>query len=327
VKAAKKLNFLLGRGCSLWNSVTTAPGNWFRLLVLLVVWPTAELRADAVEFELITVAPGVYLHPGRHEDMDAANRGDIANIGFIVGGQSVLVIDPGGSPAVARHLREAIRTVTDLPVSHVVLTHIHPDHVLGSGVFDDSGQMIAHENYPRSLAQRGDFYLERFNFLFGSDAPALPVPDVLVDSAMEVDLGNRRVVITAHPTAHTDNDLSVYDINSGTLWASDLVFAGRVPVLDGSLKGWIEVTENFLAGSAKTVIPGHGKPGTLQSTIAPQLRYLRKILDQTREHVSNDARLTTAVETVAKDEENQWLLFSLYHKGNVTRAFTELEWE
>ena len=46
-------------------------------------------------------------------------------------------------------------------------------------------------------------------------------------------------MIEAQPAAHTDNDLTVFDRNSGTLWTGDLVFLDHIPVLDGSLKGWL----------------------------------------------------------------------------------------
>ena len=58
------------------------------------------------------VADGVFVHQGRHALADAANRGDLANIGFVVGEQAVAVIDAGGSRAVGEALYAAIRART-----------------------------------------------------------------------------------------------------------------------------------------------------------------------------------------------------------------------
>ncbi|MGN6704151.1 MAG: MBL fold metallo-hydrolase, partial [Burkholderiaceae bacterium] len=78
------------------------------------------------------IAPGVFVHEGEQAETSAANRGDIANIGFVVGKRCVAVIDTGGSAAIGAALREAVRSRTGLPVCYVINTHMHPDHVFGN---------------------------------------------------------------------------------------------------------------------------------------------------------------------------------------------------
>src|SRR5271169_2619965 len=70
---------------------------------------------DLRDFQVLNPAPGVYVHYGAQADMTAANAGDIANLGFVVGTRCVAVIDTGGSYAVGRALHGAIRRVTALP--------------------------------------------------------------------------------------------------------------------------------------------------------------------------------------------------------------------
>ena len=83
-------------------------------------------------------------------------------------------------------------------------------------------------------------------------------PTLLVVDRAELDLGGRRLMLEAHPTAHTDNDVSVFDQASGTLWLADLLFMERIPVIDGSLLGWLEVLETVQGWPAQRVVPGHG---------------------------------------------------------------------
>jgi glyoxylase-like metal-dependent hydrolase (beta-lactamase superfamily II) len=62
----------------------------------------------------------------------------------------------------------------------------------------------------------------------------------------------------AWPTAHSDNDLTVLDEQTGTLFAGDLVFLTHVPVLNGSIRGWLTVIDELGAISAQRAVPGHG---------------------------------------------------------------------
>ncbi|TXK95737.1 hypothetical protein BMR07_17770 [Methylococcaceae bacterium CS1] len=66
------------------------------------------------------------------------------------------------------------------------------------------------------------------------------------------------LILKAHPTAHTDNDLSVFDKKTNTMWLSDLLFIGHLPVLDGSLQGWLQEIRKLEKRQFDVVIPGHG---------------------------------------------------------------------
>ena len=298
------------------------------LLSALVPGYFPEVMADELELEFVEAAPGIYLHVGKHRAISVENLDDIANIGFIIGTDSVAVIDPGGSPRAGRAMRAAIHAITDLPISHVILTHAHPDHIFGAGVFADVKQRVAHRNFTRAITQRGNFYLDRYKPLFAeSDQPLALQPTVTVTDELRIELGGRTLLLRAHETAHTDHDLSVFDISTRTLWASDLIFAQRIPSLDGSLTGWLKVMDDLAGLQADLVIPGHGLPGPWPTVVPPQRRYLTRLLRETRLFIAQNKRLADAIESVAVAERGHWRLFSDHHPGNVTRAFTELEWE
>lgn len=296
--------------------------------VAAILLATLDHAAAETRLEFEEISPGIYLHVGRHEDMSTANLGDIANIGFIVGNDSVAVIDPGGSPQIGAAMRKAIRETTDLPVSHVILTHGHPDHIFGGSAFADVERVVAHRNFTRWLVQRGDFYRQRYAGLFGdSDTPLTLRPTLEVDGLLRIDLGGRLLEVRAHRSAHTDNDLSIFDTRSGVLWASDLLFSERIPSLDGSLRGWLEVMDELANLPSTLVVPGHGRPGPWKTISEPQQRYLNALLRETRNFVARNRRLSEAVDTVAAAEAEKWLLAEIHHPGNVARAYAELEWE
>src|SRR5919197_6673711 len=91
--------------------------------------------ARAAAFATREIAPGIHVRRGVDEEATPGNADAIANAGFVVGQESVLVFDPGGSLADGAALRAAVRAATHLPIRHVVMSHAHPDHIFGAGAF------------------------------------------------------------------------------------------------------------------------------------------------------------------------------------------------
>jgi quinoprotein relay system zinc metallohydrolase 2 len=277
------------------------------------------------------VAPGIYLHISAHHWPDRDNHGEIANIGFIVGERCVAVIDSGGSPQQGAALRNTIKQVTAKPVCYLINTHVHPDHIYGNIAFKEPGvQFVGHHKLARAMATRGDHYLGRAAELLDiqvNQDNIIP-PDIEVKDTMTLNLGNRELLLTAHPSAHTDNDLSVYDKSTDTMWLADLLFLEHIPVIDGSIKGWLGEMERLEKNHYKLVVPGHGHlvrdwPTSLQ----PQKAYLTGLATEVRAMIKQGKTLEQAVNSVGLPAKKNWQLYEQFHRKNVTIAFAELEWE
>jgi quinoprotein relay system zinc metallohydrolase 2 len=286
--------------------------------------------ASRIEPRFEQVAGGIFIRTGLDEDATAANADAIANVGFIVGRKSVATMDAGGSLEDGKRLRAAIRSHTSLPISHVILSHAHPDHVFGAAAFvQDKPQFVGHSKLPRALALRGDYYRARLESQLGKARAGTAVtPTLLVETTRDIDLGGRVLTVKAHSIAHTDNDLSVLDGQTGTLLASDLLFVRRVPALDGSLRGWLNELQVLKGLPARRAVPGHGPAGVDWPTAAVDLeRYLTVLLTETRAAIAKGTPIEEAVKVVGQSERTRWMLFDDYHGRNVTQAFKELEWE
>jgi glyoxylase-like metal-dependent hydrolase (beta-lactamase superfamily II) len=145
---------------------------------------------------------------------------------------------------------------------------------------------------------------------------------------MEIDLGGRVLELTAWPTAHTDHDLTVFDRSSGTLFLGDLLFMTHLPVIDGSLRGWVKVMDALESRSGAWIVPGHGAVShDWPQAMKPQSEYLRGVLTQTRAAIKAGMTIQRAVETVGRDDLKGWALAEQFHARNVTSAYAELEWE
>jgi len=276
------------------------------------------------------VAAGIFIRSGADEDATTTNDGAIANVGFIVGRDAVAAMDCGGSLADGERLRAAIRRHTTLPIRYVILSHAHPDHVFGAGAFvPDRPAFVGHARLPNALARRGDYYRARLESVLGkARAGDVVAPTLLVEGHRDIDLGGRVLTLTAHPIAHTDNDLSVLDRQTATLLASDLLFVRRVPALDGSLRGWLKELQALKAVPAKRAVPGHGPASVDWPAAAAGLeRYLNVLLNETRAAIARGVEIEDAVNVVGPSERGRWALFDDYHGRNVTQAFKELEWE
>lgn len=280
------------------------------------------------------IAAGVHVHLAPPIQMEDSPDGRIANLGVVIG-ERVAVIDAGVSRAEGQALYVAVRRLTDRPISHLVLTHLHPDHILGADVFAEAGaEIVAHDAFAGALEVRGPVYLENVQRLYPPVewiGTGLPVVDRPVAAIERLDLGGSELILTAHPPAHSESDLTAHDTATATLFAGDLLFRELTPVVDGSLTGWLDWMAAEPVPQPRLVVPGHGPVAQgWDEASRPQRHFLQALAASVRSQIAASVPMSQAVEAVAAALQPLaagWNDYDATVRRNATAAYKELEWE
>ncbi|MEZ0215383.1 MAG: quinoprotein relay system zinc metallohydrolase 2 [Xanthobacteraceae bacterium] len=301
-------------------------------LAAAVLVPSAPVAAAVPPLALESVADGVFVFRAPFELAGHDNAGAIANMSLVVGREAALVIDTGNSFRAGAQMLAAARAVTDRPVRYVVNTHMHPDHVLGNAAFaDEATRFIGHAKLPRALAQRADTYMQQAQRLLDPAAfegTRIILPQQTVESSLRLDLGGRVLILEAQPTAHTDNDLTIFDEMTGTWFLGDLLFMGHVPTLDGSLEGWLRLLGAAEARKAARVVPGHGPASAAwPAAMAAERAYFVALRTDVRRLLAQGRSMTEAAAEAGREQAGDWALFDEFNARNAIAAYHEYEWE
>jgi glyoxylase-like metal-dependent hydrolase (beta-lactamase superfamily II) len=179
----------------------------------------------------------------------------------------------------------------------LTLTHFHPEHGFGAQAFAGGAVTLYNRAQHEDLKRKGAGYLELFK-TFGDtvaaelDGVELVDPDVVYDSAAELELGGRRARLRAWGQAHTLGDQTVFLPEQRVLFTGDLVeercFAifPWFPPDDVDVEGerWIEVLRELERLEPAVVVPGHGDVGGVEVITAAR-EYIELLRDETEKLV------------------------------------------
>ena len=230
--------------------------------------------AQALDYHLQPrqIADGVWLLEGSTDNFAVENGGNIVNIGFIETADGVVVIDTGPSRRFGEALRQSIEKTTGKPVVRVLLTHHHPDHVLGNQAFADA-PIAALPETTRLLAEQGDAMAENMYRLVGDwmRGTEVVLPTEEIQEGV-LAIGDRRLQLLAL-RGHTGADLAILDERTGVLFAGDVLFYQRALTTPNSpgLDVWLADLDRLEALPWKQIVPGHG-PVTTDAAPFVQMR-------------------------------------------------------
>ena len=258
------------------------------------------------------------------------------NSGVIIGDESVMIIEAQATPRLANKVIECVRSVTDKPISHVVLTHYHAVRVLGASAFN-ADQIIMSDMTRAMVVERGqedwDSEFQRFPRLFeGHESiPGLTWPTKTFDGSMSVYLGNRRVDLMHLGRAHTAGDIVINVPDQNVMFTGDIVeYHSACYCGDGHFADWGDTLDNIKSFQVDAIAPGRGDALVGQDMVNRAIESTRDFVESTYRPVAKVAArngsLKEAWDACRAECDPKFSDYAIYEHClpfNVARAYDE----
>ena len=258
------------------------------------------------------------------------------NSGVVIGPDSALVVDAQATPDMARDVIARIRSVTDKPVKHVVLTHYHAVRVLGASGYGGA-EIIASDVTRGLIVERGrqdmDSEIGRFPRLFrGKESiPGLTWPHVVFHKRMTLWMGDREVQIIHVGRSHTAGDTVVWLPKERVLFAGDTVEFGATPYCgDAHFKDWSATLGVIRALKPEKLVPGRGRclvgEKEVEEAIAGTASFTSDLYAIAQKAVAEGKDLNATYRLAMSEmrpKYGHWVIFEHCMPFNVSRAFDE----
>jgi len=291
----------------------------------------APTFAGAEVLDVRPVTEGVWAIVGEKEQRSPENLGNNATFGLVVTEAGTVLIDPGGSWRGAEALHDAIRSVTDQPVTHVINTGGQDHRWLGNGYWQAQGAtVIASQAALEDQQARASMQMTGLSQLIGEalEGTEPSFADMSFADAYSLDVGGLTFEIVHPGPAHTPGDSFVWVPDRDTVFTGDIVYVERILGVgdQSSITRWPDAYLAVEATGAAHVVPGHGGPTTMERARADTYDYLMNLRAQIGALLDEGGDILTAprIDQAAFTYLEQ---FDSLASRNAQTAFQQMEWE
>ena len=226
---------------------------------------------------------------------------------FLTTGEGVIVVD--APPSIGENYLNAIAEVTEEPITHVIYSHTHIDHIGAASIFPDDAIIISHKDVALELEQRND--------------PNRPIPEVTFDDEYLLEVGNQSLELKYDGPMHVPGNIFIYAPQQKVLMVVDVIFPGWTPFKDLAMAqdvpAFLDAHDKILEYDFDTYVGGHlTRLGTTED-VKIQQEYFQDI-----EENAAIANQQVSFMEIGQEVgfENPWLVFQIY-ADTITQQCTD----
>jgi len=214
-------------------------------------WVTAKEGFRFSPPRFVEFAPKVYVAQGY----------DFADLAFVLTDDGIVAIDAGTTETNARAVLTVLRRLSPLPITHLILTHAHWDHIGGlAGLKAPGAQVIAQAKFADELRRVNETGVG-FRYFFGGEGRRRyeVVPDRLISQRESLTVGGTEFVLYPVRGGETEDALLIHLPASGVLFVGDafMPYLGAPFLPEGSAEGLFETIALIRALNPRRLIHGH----------------------------------------------------------------------
>jgi len=284
---------------------------------------------SAVPRTPVEVSAGVYALSGNGGEIAPENGGRIANVAFVVGPNGVVVVDTGISYRDGEEILAAVRSISNRPIRLAILTHPSQEAIFGAAAFQARGiPVLAHRLTAELIAARCETCLRNLRTVLGEEAMAatrVVRPDRLIEGNETLALIGRPLRLIAPKWSSSPGAIAVFDEQTSTLIAGNLVSINRIPNLrDADVSAWRETLVQLASLECRHMVPAYGRIGNC-ADIDVFAQYFAALESRVETLLKDGASLSELRDRCALPEFVRWDQYDVLHPQNAAYVYLRLE--
>lgn len=216
---------------------------------------------------------------------------------FMTYEDGVVVVD--APPPYASSIRRAISEVSDKPITHLIYSHAHSDHIGGAKSIGGQPVIIAHAETNRLLERAKD--------------PNRPVPTVTFDDQYRLSVGSQVLELSYHGNAHLPGNVFIYAPKQRTLMVVDVIFPGWMPwrrfAVAQDVPAYFEQVKKINSWDFDTLVGGHVARTGTRADVSMQLAFMDDLKTAAQAALG---RTPPGEGMNPSDRRNPWAMFDHY---------------
>ena len=233
---------------------------------------------------------------------------------FLTTGEGVVVVD--APPNTGDKILTAISSVTDEPITHVIYSHSHKDHIGAASIYPEGVEIIAHEATAAHLSAKND--------------PTRPLPTRSFADSLTVTVGSQTLELAYKGLNHSEGNIYIYAPEQKVLMLVDIVYPGWAPFTDlayaESVDGFLEAHDIILEYDFNHFIGGHQNRSGTRADVEIQKQYLADVVQAAgRANAEMNPGAAFGEAAARNGLGNPWALFSILFDSIAQQCADEVE--